>query len=285
MKNIRKITAFIFALILMLTLASCSDEIRTDRGDKIKAQCMTVIDAMLACDENAAADVFHESLDREAFAKSFASLCAYTDGVTSYELTQIGWYAGMENGMSYYRASFRMTSDKGNFVIIGMEVDGYDGLYNFRIMTEEEADPSFTGTLTTIPGSNPAQIAMLALAALFFAFTVWMLIDCVKRKLKNPAKWYKPLWLVIIACGVIAFTLTVTAGNLRFASNIAIFLGAYSHLQIYSNGNFVFNLVVPFGAVIYFFMRKRITYREEAPEPEVITVESSENTENNEENI
>lgn len=278
MKNFKKLTVLLLVLLLALSLAACTG-MDAERDARIKAQCETMIDALIARDAEAAYAVFAKEMDKNAFMETFPSICDYIKDVKTYELRQTGWYMGTNNGKSYYRATFTMTSDAGKFQVIGMEVDGYEGLSNFHITSEEELNPSFTGTLTTLAGSSPVQWLMIAFSALCLGFVIFMLVDCIKRKMK-----YKPLWVIIIICGAIAYTATLSGGKFNMGANISFMIFAYSYLKIYSTGAFVLNIVLPFGALIYLVFRKKFTleeqeeptapegYTEEAPEPETIAV-------------
>ena len=274
MRKFKKITAIFFVLLLVFSLEACSME--TEQGNEIKAQCETFLDAMIAGDADAAYNVLASGTDRATFDRSFASLCEYIDGVEEYELKQIGWKTGFDNGLNYYMATFEMSTDIGNFQIIGMEADGYDGLANFRIISETELNPTFTGTITSLQGANIFQWAILAFSALSLAFSVWMLVDCCKRKLK-----YKALWLLLLIFGMMTFTLTFSEGNLDFRWFIGVIVFSYSYLQIYSTGAFVLKLVLPVGAVLYFVLRK-IGAIEEKKAPAVSDEAPSESEESTE---
>ncbi len=249
MRKFKKIAALFFVLLLVFSLCSCSVE--TEQGNEIKAQCETFLDAMIAGDADAAYNVLASGTDRASFDRSFVSLCEHIDGVEEYELKQTGWKTGIDNGLNYYMATFEMSTNAGDFQIIGTEVNGYDGLANFRIISEEELNPTFTGTITTLSGSNIFQWAILAFSALSLVFSVWMLVDCCKRKLK-----YKALWLLLLIFGMMTVTLTFSGGNLDFRWFVGVIIFSYSYLQIYSTGAFVLKLVLPVGAVLYFILQK-----------------------------
>jgi hypothetical protein len=263
MKKLRKILALAFVLLLLISLASCGS-METERGNEIKAQCETMIDAFIAGDEDAAYAVFADGMDRNSFSQSFLTFCDYVEGVETYELTQIGWYAGMENGVGYYRATFDMTSNAGNFTIEAMEVEGYEGIYNFRIVSDEDyenATENYTGTITKMKGASPIQWGFIVFSALCLGFVIWMLADCIKRKIK-----YKVIWIILILCGALAFTVNVGQNGANFNSTIAIMIFSYSYLQIYAAGASVLKITWPIGAIVYLILRKKFTAQEIAAE-------------------
>ncbi|MBO5006241.1 MAG: hypothetical protein J6C89_02235 [Clostridia bacterium] len=148
MKNIKKILAVFFILLLCFSLASC--ELETEQGNEIKAQCQIFLDAAISEDAPAARNVLAAEMDEDAFAKAFPIICEYISGVNTYTLTQTGFNSGIDNGLSYYEAIFTMKTNVGNFEVRAMEVEGYEGLYNFNITSEEDLNPSYTGTITSI---------------------------------------------------------------------------------------------------------------------------------------
>ncbi len=266
MKNLKKIFSLFFALLLCLLLASC--ELETEQGNEIKAQCQIFLDAAISEDAASARKVLAEEMDDDSFAKTFPIICEYINGVKTYTLTQTGFNSGIDNGFSYYEAIFTMKTNVGNFELRAMEVEGYEGLYNFNITSEEDLDPSYTGTITSIKDSNVFQILILIFSAACIAFTIFALVDCCKHKMK-----YKPLWIIIILCGVVAFTITFNDTDVNFKAKVAAILFSYSYLQIYETGAFIFNLSLPVGALVYFILRKKLyasasVKDEEQPLPE-----------------
>ncbi|MBO5006913.1 MAG: hypothetical protein J6C89_05665, partial [Clostridia bacterium] len=135
----------------------------------------------------------------------------------------------------------------------------------------------YTGTITSIKGSNAFQILILLFSAVCIAFIIFALIDCCKHKMK-----YKPLWIIIILCGVVAFTVTLNNTDINFKARVAAMLFSYSYLQIYETGALIFNLSIPVGAIVYFFLRKKLyasaTVKEEEQIPPEETAESAEQT-------
>ncbi len=251
MKNLKKIIAIFFVLLLCLSLASC--ELETEQGNEIKAQCQAFLDAAISEDAPAARKVLAAEMDEDDFAKAFPIICEYINGVDTYTLTQTGFNSGIDNGFSYYEAVFTMKTNIGNFEVRAMEVEGYEGLYNFNITSEEDLNPSYTGTITSIKGSNAFQILILLFSAACVAFTIFALVDCCKHKMK-----YKPLWIIIILCGVVAFTITLNNTDINFKTRVAAMLFSYSYLQIYETGALIFNLSLPVGALVYFIIRKKL---------------------------
>lgn len=274
MKKLKKLFSLVFALMLMLALCSCG-AVETERGNEMKPKCEAMVEALLANDVDAAYAVFSKEIAKGNFEKSFPGIAKYIDGVETYELTQTGWYTGIENGVSYYKATYRMTTNKGNFTIEAMEVDGFEGLYGFHIVADAEYD-NYTGTLTKMKGASPFQWGMIIFSALCFGFVIWMLADCIKRKIK-----YKMLWIFLILCAAFVITLNFNNKGVNFNAGAMIMILSYSYLKVYAAGAAVFKLTLPVGAIAYLIFRNKFTAMAakeaayaESDEPETIEVSS-----------
>ena len=291
--KIKKLVALLFALVLAFALCSCG-AVETERGNEIKLKCEVLINALIAKDAEAAYATFPKEMNKEAFLQNFQNLCKYVEEVETYELTQTGWRSGIDNGKSYYIATYAMMSNSGNFTVEITEVEGYEGIYNFRIVSDEDyknATENYTGTLTKMQGASPFQWGMIIFSALCLGFVIWMLVDCVKRKIR-----YKPLWIVIILCGAVVLTFTLNNNGANFNTTVAMMLFNYSYLQIYGTGASILNVTLPAGAIVYLILRKKFIVvpaqygeapedsepiRQESPEPETIpeTIEIGEESE------
>lgn len=252
MKRFFRIIALIFVMAAVLSLASCSI-LETEKGNEIKAQCEDMLDAMLAKDADAAYPLFSDATDKNAFYAAFPSLCNYIEGVKTYELTQRGWYAGVKNGTSSYEATFKMETNAKTYYVTGVTVNDEERLYHFSIVSEEECDFVFNGTLTTMQDANVLQWCVIVFSAVCFVFTVWMLVDCCRRKIKHKA-----LWILFIILGMLSFTVGFHQNKLNLNGSIAVILFAYSYLKLYTNGAFVLHLVLPVGALLYRIFRKKL---------------------------
>ena len=118
------------------------------------------------------------------------------------------------------------------------------------------------------------RIVLWVFSGLAIAFTVWMLVDCLRRKMK-----YKVLWAIIIFFGI-AFTVTVgETSNLSF--NMGLFFQTSSIDADPALVSVVTKLVIPVGAILYLCLRKKFTINPNTPAgPEGMeTVETAETTE------
>ncbi len=250
----KKKVVCLLILILSLNLTACFSTV-TEQGTEIKAYCETMVDAILSGDVDKGLSALTDGVAESEFAPVFAEMQGYLDGVTEYQLAQKGWYSGVKNGDSYYEATFEMTTNAGTFYIVGLTVEGYDRLYHFNISTAEDRGMVYTGTLTTLSGSNGLQWGVLALSVLTLAFTIYCLVDCCKRNIQNKA-----LWMILIVSGML--TITLTSGKINFG--LSILSLTYSHLKLYPNGDYALQLVAPLGSILYLVFRRKITNQQTA---------------------
>ncbi len=251
MKKFRFAT-IILLIVFALALTACSP-LETEQGNTIKASCKAMLDAVIADDMDAAFAVLSTGANRQQFASVFMQIRQYISGVSNFELEQIGWYSGVKNGESYYEATFEMTTNAGTYHVTGVTVTGYDNLYSFSIVNADEV--RYTGTLTTLSGSTPIQWGILLLNLVSLAFVICMVVDCAKRRMK-----FKSVWIIWMIIGVITLTLKHAVDrstNLNF--NFGIVFLQYSHMKQYADGSFILQLLVPVGAIVYFFLRKKVT--------------------------
>ncbi len=276
MNRLKKVLILVLIAVFSFSFASCDSLLETDEGNAIKAHCITLIDGVLEDDPELSKSALIEKINQESFEKNFAKLKECFANVETYSLTQKRWYSGYNNGQAYYEAAFEMTTNEETYVVTALTVDGYDKLYHFNVTKKSESDVIYTGTLTTLEGSTPLQWFMLVIALALFAFTVWMIVDVIKRKIGK-----KPLWIIFIVLGAFSLSLNGGVGGLKLGFHAGIYLFQYSRLVIYGSGNFVLSLVLPVGSIVYFFVRKKL----KAPAYKPKTVSGMDNANNGENGI
>ena len=135
--------------------------------------------------------------------------------------------------------------------------DGDEGLFRYSVSYPRDLEA--TGGITSMGGANIFQWILLILSALGIALVVLMVLDCAKRQLNAKA-----LWIIVIALGHLKAYVNTVEEELDFGWNIGALL-PYSRLILYDNGMFDFLVVLPVGALVYFFLRKWLTAKYQAP--------------------
>lgn len=246
MPNRKRIFLMIACFLLALTcLTGCSS---VKNSEQIERYTRHLLDALIAEDPDAAYEQMQDSCTREEFEAFYVQIVPRLDGVESYELEQTGWYLEYDNGVNYSTIYYAMTTPDGvSYDLTCVAADGYRGLAGFHI-----AD--------TTRVSVGVHAVFIVLSVAILAFVVWMILDCVKRKPKK-----KVLWILLILLSL-KLTLTIGGGMMYFYFGAALSFSFWNASAFGGISTVV--MYLPVGALIYFFMRKRITPKqEEQPEP------------------
>jgi hypothetical protein len=96
-----------------------------------------------------------------------------------------------------------------------------------------------------------AVLKVISLA--FMAFTVWMFVDVLRRRMNRKVIW---VLLTLIHAGI-SLVIGPSQFNIKFNFKIAIGL---SGITAYNSSLAVAtSVLLPVGAIIYFFVRKKLT--------------------------
>lgn len=254
-------------LLLAASLLLCGcGSMDTEAAARIQPLCEEFIDAILADEPDAAYAVLSPGTDRAGFDAAWPVLLRYLEGVESYTLRSRSYHYNSTNGQRSWETGFLMETNIGDFAVDGTIAEGYDGLYSINIVSEAAANPIHTGTLGHMSGALPFQWLMLAISAALLIFVIIVLIDCIRLKPKRRA-----LWIILILGGALVFSITqIVHGGGSMNLNLGIYILQYSCFILYENGDSLFRLVLPVGAVIYLCMRRRLKGKPqpEAEEPE-----------------
>lgn len=169
------------------------------------------------------------------------------DGAENYEIEQIGWNVNTTNGVTTSTTAHQVYFDNGKTILFRVTtqegIEGIAGIY-FSDATEFLND-----TETFVPTT---RIVLIVYSVLAIAFCIWMLVDCIRRKIKR-----KPLWIILILVGI-SFTVTVGETS-AFKFMIGLMLQGSSVVADPSILSVVIKLVVPVGAIVYLCLRKKLT--------------------------
>ncbi len=239
------------AMLLMLVavalfgLVACSAKTDVGEADDLTK---ALLDCVLAEDDDGAYALFmKEYVSPEDFATVRSALKNVSEGAFGYELEQIGWRVNSANGLTTRSAAFEISFDNGKELFVRTTVIEGQTAIGGILLHETTAFKAAYGDTARV-----ANVILIVVSALGAAFTIWMIVDCARRRMAK-----KPLWIVLILLGV---TLNVTFGQTSGLSlGMGFFLmlsGAVADPSILSVAA---KLIVPVGALIYFFLRKRLT--------------------------
>ena len=188
-------------------------------------------------------EVLQNAGTREEIDAFYQQVVPLFEGAESFELKQRGWQKNATNGVTAVDVTFEVKlSDGRTYYVTCTETEGVEGLTGFHVR-ESESD---------IFAETPfgVRAVFFAVSALLLALSVWMIVDCIKRKPDGML-----LWLVLLLCAV-KFTFAVNNGQFNLNWSIGLIV-SFSSIGIAGNSMLV-NLSLPVGTIVYFFLRKRL---------------------------
>jgi hypothetical protein len=171
-------------------------------------------------------------------------------------MKQIGWNLNRSNGVTTRTTAYQAELDNGRIVLLRVVTqDGIEGIAGIHFSDITDFLASTEAFVPTV------RIILWVVSALAVAFTVWMLVDCLRRKMK-----YKVVWAILIFFGL-CFTFTVGETS-NFSFNVGLFFQTSSIEADPGLLAVVTKLVIPVGAILYLCLRKKFTVDPSKPEGE-----------------
>ena len=254
MKSTRiRIILLTLCALTLLTLVSCAADM--DVGDNT-VLAEQFLDHLMHDDYAAAYDMVKGSVSDTDFRAYWATIRTAVADAETYEMEQIGWNVNQSGGLTTRTTAYQVYPDNGRTILLRIvtrdDIECIAGVH-FSDVTD-----FLKHTETFVP---TVSIILLVVSGLALAFTVWMFVDCLRRKMK-----YKVLWAILIF-GAIA--VTVTSGEtsgLQF--HIGLALQTSSMVADPGLLAVVTKVAVPVGAILYCCLRKRFTVVPNAPAEE-----------------
>ena len=240
-KTVLRLTLLILCLTAVLSLCSCTD-MEIGDNNKLADQFMHCV---IVDDYNAAYDLVKATVADPDFRDYWVSIRTAARGAETYELEQIGWQYNSHNGVATRTSAYQVYLDNEHTVLLRVVTqDGIEGIAGIHFSDITDFLASTEAFIPTV------RIILWVVSGLCIAFTLWMLVDCLRRKMK-----YKVLWALLILCGVV-FTVTVgEAANFSFS--VGLFLQLSSINADPGIVSVVTKIVVPVGAILYLCLRKK----------------------------
>ena len=247
----RALPLILMTLVLLAALISCTPDMDVGNNTELADQFM---DHVIADDYAAAYGMVKATVTDPDFRAYWTTVQTVADGAETYEMKQIGWNLNRSNGVTTRTTAYQAELDNGRIVLLRVVTqDGIEGIagIHFSDITE------FIHTTDTyVP---VLQAIVMVFSLLCMAFTIWMFVDCLRRKMK-----YKFVWAILTVFGI-ALNLTV-GETFSFSFNIGLFV-QMSTVQVDPGlVAVVTKLVIPVGAILYLCLRKKFTV--EPPKPE-----------------
>jgi hypothetical protein len=241
------------ALILLATLTSCTPEV--DYGDIIKLSDQ-FMDYVIADDYDSAYGMVKATVSDPDFRAYWTTVQTVTDGAKTYEMKQIGWNLNRSNGVTTRTTAHQAELDNGSIVLLRVVTqDGIEGIAGIHF---SDITDFMASTEAVVP---VLQIIVMVFSLICMAFTVWMFVDCLRRKMK-----YKFVWAILTVFGI-ALNLTV-GETFSFSFHIGLFVQMSTVRVDPGLVAVVTKLVIPVGAILYLCLRKKFTVDPSKPEGE-----------------
>ncbi len=249
--KIKLMAIVIVVLSLLVCMSACSA--KTDIGN-VDDLTEEFIDLMLENNYNKAYELVKNSGSRNDFKPYWDAMRSTAKDATDYEMEQIGWNISTNDGKTYRTAAFEVELNNGRTIFLRTTVvsgvEGISGIF-FNDITEFNATYGLFADI--------ASIVLIVFSLLVAAFTVWMLIDCIRRKISKKA-----LWIILI---LLCFSFSLTIGQ-QFALNVGVgvFVMPSSAAADPALLSLTVKMILPIGALIYFFIRKHLKIKENPPQ-------------------
>jgi hypothetical protein len=249
----RALPLILMTLVLLAALISCTPDMDVGNNTELADQFM---DHVIADDYDAAYGMVKATVSDPDFRAYWATVQTVADGAESYEMKQIGWNLNRSNGVTTRTTAYQAELDNGRIVLLRVVTqDGIEGIAGIHFSDITDFLASTEAFVPTV------RIILWVVSALAVAFTVWMLVDCLRRKMK-----YKVVWAILIFFGL-CFTFTVGETS-NFSFNVGLFFQTSSIEADPGLLAVVTKLVIPVGAILYLCLRKKFTVEPSKPEGE-----------------
>ena len=249
----RALPLVLTALVLLSTLISCTPEVDYGGSIELSDQFM---DHVIADDYDAAYGMVKATVTDPDFRDYWNTIRLVAEGAETYTKLPVQRNATRSGGVTTITTAYQVNLDNGRIVLLRVVTqDGIEGIagIHFSDITE------FIHTTDTyVP---VLQAIVMVFSLLCMAFTVWMFVDCLRRKMK-----YKVVWAILTVFGI-ALNLTV-GETFSFSFHIGLFVQMSTVQADPGLVAVVSKLVIPVGAILYLCLRKKFTVEPSKPEGE-----------------
>lgn len=242
-RSLRALLTISLCLFFLFSLTAC-DSLDTEKNDALAEDFVT---NLVNGDYDSTYLLFMQPASQEEFNQYWEEVRPIVNGASSFEIERTAINTNATNGFKSCTTEYEVTLDNGTIASLCILThDGEEGIGGiiFSDVTEFLSD-----TDAYVPTVN---LVLRIVSILAFAFSVWMIVDCARRKMKR--KW---LWIILIFFGG---SVAITFGN---SFTIDFFIGLMfqsSKITAEAVDELVyFKLVVPVGAIVYFLLRRKLT--------------------------
>lgn len=249
----RLIAILCLLLIPLIFLTSCGETLPESKPLRDLTDRMIV--AMKTGDAEGAFDLVAASCTKEEFDDFYEQFEPVFAQIEAYELHVYSTSQDTNEGRLYETTQYILLSDSKQLVISANMEKDTTKLAGFQVGEPEENLKKYietSGTLSTLDATKGWQWAALAASLLEVAFVIWMAVDCALRKIDS-----KFLWLSLILLGIVSLSFSFGDGSFGWNFNVSFIFGYTAYIGHIHN-LMSLRIMLPAGAVVYFFLRKRL---------------------------
>lgn len=249
----RLIAIFSLLLIPLLFFTSCGETL--PESQPLRELTIDMVDAMKASDYDEAFSLVWAICTEEEFKDFYDTIEPIFADVEEYDLHLHSTSEMKQEGRVHETTQYLLFSDEKQLLISASMERGGESLSGFFA---SEADINLktyivtSGTLSTLDKTTGWQWVALGVSLLEIAFIFWMTIDCIFRKIDG-----KYLWLLVILLGIVSLSFSFGDGSFDWAFNVSFMMG-YTALIGHIDALVSLRVMLPLGALVYFFLRKRM---------------------------
>lgn len=241
---LRAVILIICLVTVIATFSSCSADMKIGDNAELAEQ---FVKCVVENDFEVAHFLVRDIVSAADFKVFWDDLRSVAGGARTYKIEQIGWEIKKENGVVTNATAHQVRFDNGKTVLL--RVFTCEGIADIASMNYSDVTEFVDSADAFIPTVN---VILLVISLLCLALSVWMFVDCMRRRLKM-----KVVWAILIFFGFF-YTLTLgkTFGFSCMIGPSVVFNNIVFDPSLLSIKVRVF---LPVGAVIYLLLRKRFT--------------------------
>lgn len=242
----KRFLSLLLCLLLCLCVIPLSGCLSPEEEEHSEALCREFMDYVILNHKKSAYNMLKDVGTAEEFASLWAALREVFGNSKSYELEMTDWERGTDGELLLLMVNYEITTDDGKVAQLTVTTDesmeGIAGLH-FQDST------AFAQSTSFVPVAN-VLLVLFSLAS--FGFTIWMFVDCLRRRMKLKVLF---AFVTLLHTGI-----SLTFGNiLGFYVNFS-FVFAMSRMVADRAGfSLTITAFLPIGAILYLCLRKPLT--------------------------
>jgi len=194
----------------------------------------------------------------EDFHTALSGISDYISGTAAdYRKTGYSLNTGTNNNETYRNETLTYDvvtkSDKYSVSVDFVIEEDQWKIFGFNVVRASELAGS--GAMIDFNNIDSVQLLMLLFSLLCLGFIAFTIVTCARSAIR-----YKALWILLSLLLYIGLSVSLSPNrlNVNFLIPVADLQSLISSLRKYVDGTSVYTVTVPFGAILFFILRKRL---------------------------